>query len=467
MATITTTTTTSSSSSSSPLSDGSDVLSPSTDNTDSSGLGSSNENLQTFVTPTFEQRRKLVLCFDGTNGTFKSNAGDSNIVKLCQLFDRRTEDQYHYYQPGIGTYTPAPAEASYTSRDLIRTLTEKFDLAFGTSFPSHVISGYMFLTRYFTPGSTIHLFGFSRGAYTARFLADMLSKIGLLSAGNEEMIQFAYRSYVSYLEAKDGSKDEEEKRVYMESFRETYCRSVRVETLGLFDTVGSIAIFREGFPKVKEAPAKHIRHAIAIDERRSRFRPTIFEWEELNRNDGEGSFKEEWFAGDHTDIGGGHYPDPQGPTPKDGDASKSLKGYEAEAHSIGNVALSWMVQEIIAIQSQSLPEKERLTWKEEKVEALKKAAEVAAKIGRWHSNLDLKRMGPVAERSTLRRGFAHLRNFIEWGFWWFVEFTPPWKPQFGKRRLIPEGAVIHTSVHVKIKHDATYRPTNIPSKLVE
>jgi len=51
----------------------------------------------------------------------------------------------------------------------------------GTSFDQHVMAGYRFLMRYYTPGDDIYFFGFSRGAYTARFLAEMLDHVGLLS----------------------------------------------------------------------------------------------------------------------------------------------------------------------------------------------------------------------------------------------------------------------------------------------
>jgi uncharacterized protein (DUF2235 family) len=57
------------------------------------------------------------------------------------------------------------------------------------------MSGYRFLMRYYNVGDDIFLFGFSRGAYTARFLAEMLDHVGLLSAGNEEMAIFAWKAF--------------------------------------------------------------------------------------------------------------------------------------------------------------------------------------------------------------------------------------------------------------------------------
>ena len=57
-----------------------------------------------------------------------------------------------------------------------------------TTFDHHVIAGYKFLMRYYKPGDLVFIFGFSRGAFTARYLARMVTYVGLLSKGNEEMV---------------------------------------------------------------------------------------------------------------------------------------------------------------------------------------------------------------------------------------------------------------------------------------
>lgn len=88
----------------------------------------------------------------------------------------------------------------------------------------------------------IFLFGFSRGAYVARFLAEMLDHVGLLSAGNEEMARFAWKAFAQWQERQDdGTEKEAEKKdqmfKYMKSFRETFSRPVRrIRFMGLFDT---------------------------------------------------------------------------------------------------------------------------------------------------------------------------------------------------------------------------------------
>lgn len=87
----------------------------------------------------------------------------------------------------------------------------------------------------------IFLFGFSRGAYVARFLAEMLDHVGLLSAGNEEMARFAWKAFAQWQQRQDGSEEESEKKQqmfdYLQSFRETFSRPVRrIRFIGLFDT---------------------------------------------------------------------------------------------------------------------------------------------------------------------------------------------------------------------------------------
>ncbi len=179
--------------------------------------------------------------------------------------------------------------------------------------------------RYYGPGDRIYIFGFSRGAFTARFLARMIAHVGLLSMGNEEMVQFAYKVYQDYEMGVKGA------RAYMETFRSYFCRheemslpdapkssniqvgkymdedveecsdeercrhnelenentkpkmvdtGIKVHFLGLFDTVNSVGTFDVPFtktPKVSDVlgTAEHVRHAVAIDERRVKFKAAL------------------------------------------------------------------------------------------------------------------------------------------------------------------------------------------------
>lgn len=134
------------------------------------------------------------------------------VIKIFSLLDRQDTNQCqlqrslitraysanghfprtdHYYQPGIGTYVESSSLSRKSHIGRIKSWYAKAkDQAIGTSFGEHVMAGYKFLLRYYNDGDAIYFFGFSRGAYTARFLAQMLDYVGLLSAGNEEMLRF-------------------------------------------------------------------------------------------------------------------------------------------------------------------------------------------------------------------------------------------------------------------------------------
>lgn len=148
----------------------------------------------------------------------------------------------------------------------------------------------------------IFLFGFSRGAYVARFLAEMLDHVGLLSAGNEEMARFAWKAFAQWQERQDKTEEEAKKKkemlTFLEGFRATFSRPVRrIRFVGLFDTgkpgvnyfeqpsypssVNSVPRFenawmqRSKFPYTARSSAKVIRHAVSIDERRAKFRSDL------------------------------------------------------------------------------------------------------------------------------------------------------------------------------------------------
>ena len=220
------------------------------------------------------------------------------------------------------------------------------DQAFGLSFQHHVVAGYQFIMRYYSPGDHIYIIGFSRGAYTARFLAEMLGKVGLLSRGNEEMVQFAWKTFSEYQTSR-GSQTKTEKNKkdekYMDDFRKTFCRNnVSVYFLGLFDCVNSVGQFdlpftSSSYEHIPAKPAKHIRHAVSINERRIKFKPALFHQQIYDEGAEDGSsLKEVWFAGAHGDVGGG-WPRRAG----------------EETRTLSTLSLKWMIEEIIHLPNES------------------------------------------------------------------------------------------------------------------
>jgi uncharacterized protein (DUF2235 family) len=149
--------------------------------------------------------------------------------------------------------------------------------------------------RYYRPDDEVYFFGFSRGAYTARFLAEMIDHIGLLSQGNEELIRFAWKTFQKWQVRQERTeKDRIKKRQlleYMCAFRETFSRPVRpIQFLGLFDTVNSVPKFenaflqRTKFPYTAHSTARVIRHAVSLGERRAKFRQDLISENKVKRH---------------------------------------------------------------------------------------------------------------------------------------------------------------------------------------
>jgi uncharacterized protein (DUF2235 family) len=133
-------------------------------------------------------RRRIVVAFDGTENQFGPNS--SHVV---EVYSRITEsdDQLAYYTSGIGTFVKP---TSYWKR-IRKWIKNQWESMVGSNFKSNILAGYRFLSDEYETGDQIFLLGFSRGAYQARVLAAMITKIGLLRTGNNEQIPFAYEIY--------------------------------------------------------------------------------------------------------------------------------------------------------------------------------------------------------------------------------------------------------------------------------
>ncbi|KAM7186704.1 Uncharacterized alpha/beta hydrolase domain (DUF2235) domain containing protein [Naviculisporaceae sp. PSN 640] len=263
--------------------------------------------------------RNLILCFDGTGNQYKGDGTETNILKMFGMLNRDAAHQYHYYQPGIGTYAVRSALGNTDWLTRQRCEIEKgLDLMLGTSLSEHVLGGYKFLMRYYSPGDKVYIFGFSRGAYTARFLAEMLDDVGLLPHGNEEMVQFAWEVFTQWqcrkpFETRPADNKEEQAKLEswfnpvgrkyrrdrknyetarklgakLKGFREHFSRHMDpIRFLGLFDTVNSVPEYENAwlgragagkkvFPYSARSSAREIWHAVSIDERRVKFRPDL------------------------------------------------------------------------------------------------------------------------------------------------------------------------------------------------
>lgn len=264
--------------------------------------------------------KKLIICCDGTwnseddcSGSPDADAEESckatNVWRISQLIAPTDADgnvQRVFYQPGVGT---DPTRGWFN-----RTMSRLCGGAFGWGLDANIIEAYRWLIREYEPGDALWLFGFSRGAYTARSLGGLLRNCGLLRAVHEDQIDQAMRLYRS--RGSDGRPDAPQAR----SFRLRYAHNPepKVKFIGVWDTVGSL-----GLPSALGGVARlwnrryqfhdcvlssriaNACHALAIDERRKTFEPAMWEWDEQKQPNRSG-VHQVWFAGVHSDAGGGY-----------------------------------------------------------------------------------------------------------------------------------------------------------------
>jgi uncharacterized protein (DUF2235 family) len=348
--------------------------------------------------------RNLVLCLDGTSNQYA--ATNTNVVKLYAMLDRAHDTQLAYYQPGIGTFPPPGVWGR-----LKRWFVTRLDLAIAWLLSDHVTDAYRFLMRYYQEGDQIFIFGFSRGAYTARVVAGMLHKVGLLTQGNEELIPFAWDTY-------QNQRDE----TISDGLKSTFCRPVRVHFLGLWDTVSSVgwAWAPQHLPYTQNNPSVDtVRHAAALDERRVYFVQNL--WGTIPVD-----VEQVWFPGVHCNVGG---------------------GYPEDVAGLSAIALKWMTGKAEAAGLIVDPVMKATVLPAQNTPGSRYAAPFAG--------------SPPRESLT--------------GLWWLVEFIPKtykdpaanfatkWMIHAGRHRHVNDGANIHVSVFERMNLIGGYKPPNLPT----
>ncbi|CAK3899752.1 Hypothetical predicted protein [Lecanosticta acicola] len=213
------------------------------------------------------QGRTIIICLDGTGDKFDGD--NSNIVHFVSCLKKSYPNQITYYQSGIGTYNGG---------GLTNGVNAAFDMAVGSGLGVHIRDAYKFLMQNYQENDKICLFGFSRGAYTARCLAGMLHKVGLLPAHNVSQVQFAYEYY----------KDDTVNGWKMSAdFKRTFCMNINVYFIGVFDSVASVGFIPRTLP-LSSTPtnkSRYFRHAMALDEHRAKFKVCRFQRKDHIDND--------------------------------------------------------------------------------------------------------------------------------------------------------------------------------------
>ena len=246
-------------------------------------------------------KRRLILCMDGTWNSNDKSDKVTNIVKLLRAIPAVASDgisQVLYYGRGVGTGTGEKLRGGFG----------------GAGLDDNIIDGFRFLGNNYHPGDEIYIFGFSRGAYTARSLAGLINLAGILKpvclGGVLDELLKIYRS------------DQDDKQSSIAQLDNLHRHeNVRIKCVGVWDTVGSLGIpgdwarqlsfaSRWYFHDVHLGPHIDVAlHALAIDEKRGAFPPTLWE-KPINQALPPGQTVEQvWFSGVHSNIGGSYQDD--------------------------------------------------------------------------------------------------------------------------------------------------------------
>ncbi|MTI16354.1 DUF2235 domain-containing protein [Rhodobacteraceae bacterium RKSG542] len=241
--------------------------------------------------------KNIVVFCDGT-GQEGGVDHDTNVYTLFKMVENRTDKQIAFYDRGLGT----SGNGNFISRGL--------GAATGYGISQNIKECYQFIFENYQAGDKIYLFGFSRGAATVRSLSGFLHMFGILPKSRPELIETAYEIY----KIGNAKQREAEAQSFRKQHHNMWCA---VEFLGVWDTVAALGVprqwlsaalnalpfFKHKFHDLTLSPSvRNAYHALSIDDERKVFHPTLWqEWDPINQ-----SMEQVWFAGVHTDIGGGY-----------------------------------------------------------------------------------------------------------------------------------------------------------------
>lgn len=356
--------------------------------------------------------KTIVICADGTGNQFCGH--NSNVIKLYQCLDlTNPARQVAYYHGGLGTMGDPGALSNWSKR-----WTRAKGLAFGYGLTRAIADIYAYLMETYEGGDSVFLCGFSRGAYTVRALAGLLHMFGLLRPGNLNQIDYA----TEMLKTKQTPASFD----IAAEFKSTFSRECKPHFVGVWDTVSSVGWVWDPLhvPYTARNPDIAIgRHAISIDERRCFFRQNLWSGPGPGQD-----FKQVWFAGVHSDVGG---------------------GYPEKESGLAKIALEWMLVEA------------------EKAGMLLAPAQVSRVLGYAGGNF-----AAPDEKADIHNSLNDTWMLLEPFPHLYVDarvHPPRRKVRFplGRRRFIEPGVTVHESVNRRIAGNLGYAPPNLPKDCKE
>jgi uncharacterized protein (DUF2235 family) len=397
-------------------------------------------------------KKKIFVFCDGTGNEFTNTrdgkgGGNSNVVKLYTTL-RVTDDQIAYYHPGVGTMGDPNIRHA-----IPRYWSKVKGLAFGAGFKANVLDAYRYLMEVYNDGDDIYIFGFSRGAYTARALAGLIHGYGLLCRGNEGHLLYAWNMFVHAVQTqREMLKKQPHERGPKSAhtiernfaFAQTYSRNVIIRFMGIWDTVSSVGWIYKPIRLLDMAHNPIIqvgRHAVSIDERRAYYRDNVWgrrvdmtdpEWPKELREQGiEQDIAQVWFPGVHSDVGG---------------------SYPQSQSAPANEALRWMIGEV---------QRHGVELCQERIDM------VLGKPSGIYSADDIYTPAPALDH--------RIHDSLK-GLWWVLQVFPQqyydkenekiqWRVPYGVPRHIPKHAIVHPSAVRRLERtvpgEKPYHPRNL------
>ncbi len=235
-------------------------------------------------------KKRLILLFDGT---WNDPEDKTNVYRLAKLIENSDNDisQKFFYDSGVGTGKGDRILGGFSGYGLTKNLLE----------------GYEWLAKKYSLRDEIWIFGFSRGAFTARSLVGLIRKCGLLQIVTPSLLGKAEEIYRNKVISPDC-------KIAID-FRVNYSENPRIHFIGVWDTVGSLGIPGTNFSEKGvyswhdtelSSIVDHAYHAMALDEHREAFDITKWTSSTGDKKPNNIDVEQRWFIGDHSNIGGGH-----------------------------------------------------------------------------------------------------------------------------------------------------------------
>jgi len=242
--------------------------------------------------------KKLIVCCDGT---WNEPGDDTNVVKMFRALlpsDADGHVQVVYYDAGVGS-------GALPGEKLLAGVT-------GYGISRNIQEAYRFIANNYESDTRIYCFGFSRGAYTVRALGGLVRFAGLLTKTDLEKLPWVYALYRTHPDKRPHHRHYRQVEEILSRVREAG-RNPSIYFMGVWDTVGALGVptpllgeisrkWWVGFFDVSADNIDYAYHAIAIDERRGPFKPSIWS----NAWPGCRELKQVWFPGVHANVGGGY-----------------------------------------------------------------------------------------------------------------------------------------------------------------